>query len=114
MKLKAQKKAPEVRKCKTHVVSMPWRKNDPSVETGVYIMRHMETYFGGRDKDWQCGFSANGTKNLEIYRIKVANALLTSPHNSVRDTNVSNAAKFWKERPPRFNFEKWVEEYGLD
>ena len=106
MKLKANQKAAEVRKCKTHVVAMPWRKNDPSVETGVYIMRHMETYFGGRDKDWQCGFSANGTKNLEIYRMKVANALLSSTHNSERDTNVSYAAKFWKERPPKFNFDK--------
>ena len=46
--------------------------------------------------------------------MKVTNALLSSTHNSERDTNVSYVAKFWKERPPKFNFEKWVKEFGLD
>ena len=47
--------ATQVRKCNAHVVTMPWRNNSGTVDTGVYVMRHMETYFGEREKDWECG-----------------------------------------------------------
>ncbi|XP_047948906.1 uncharacterized protein LOC125194683 [Salvia hispanica] len=54
-KSKVPKMATQVRKCNAHVVTMPWRNNSGTVDTGVYVMRHMETYFGEREKDWECG-----------------------------------------------------------
>ena len=43
--------AAQVKKCSAHVVTMPWRNISGTVDTGVYVMRHMETYFGENEKD---------------------------------------------------------------
>ena len=74
----------------------------------------METYFGEREKDWEYGLSAKGTKSLGILRIKFATALLTSPHNSKGATNQMQATRHCIDRSSKFSFEKWVENYGLE
>ncbi|XP_042024270.1 uncharacterized protein LOC121771533 [Salvia splendens] len=112
-KCKETKMADLVRSCTTNVVSMPWRNNVVTMENGVYVMRHMETYFGEKEKDWDCGLSAKGTKGLEMCRIKIARTLLTCAHNTRGSANQNKATKYWRERPAKFNFERWVENYGL-
>ena len=106
--------AAQVRKCSAHVVAMPWRNNSATVDTGVYVMRHMKTYFGEREKDWDCGLTGKGMESLELLRMKFATALLTSPHNSKTGTNQTQATKHWMNRPLKFSFEKWVENYGIE
>ncbi|XP_042030016.1 uncharacterized protein LOC121776937 [Salvia splendens] len=50
-KLKVQKMVAQVRKSSIYVMTMHWRNNICTMETGVYVMRHMETYFGEREKE---------------------------------------------------------------
>ncbi|XP_042024186.1 uncharacterized protein LOC121771466 [Salvia splendens] len=57
-KCKETKLSDLVRSWTTNVVTMPWRNNVVTMENGVYVMRHMETYFGEKEKDWDCGLSA--------------------------------------------------------
>ena len=114
VKSRVPKMAAQLRNCNTNVVSMPWRNNNNTIDTWVYVMRHMETYFGEREKEWECGLSAKGTKGLEMLRIKFATALLTSPLNSKGGSNQTQATKHWIDRPSKFNFERWVENYGLN
>ncbi|XP_042035406.1 uncharacterized protein LOC121781786 [Salvia splendens] len=111
---KVPKMATQVRKCRTHVVTMPWRNNNFIDEASIYVMRHMETFFGEREKVWDCGLNANGTKNLEMFRIKYARTLLTCAYNTRGGDNQKQATHFWKEKLVEFNFENWVDQYGLD
>ncbi|XP_042065347.1 uncharacterized protein LOC121808840 [Salvia splendens] len=112
-RFKVPKMAAHVLKCRTHVVTMPWRNNNVIDEGGIYVMRHMETYFGEREKDRECGLSASGTKSVEMFRIKYARTLLTCIYNTRGGDNQKKATRFWKEKPKNFNFENWVEGYGL-
>ncbi|XP_042049708.1 uncharacterized protein LOC121795270 isoform X2 [Salvia splendens] len=112
-KCKDSRMADLIRGCTTHVVAMPWRNNLSIMEDGMYVMRHLETYFGEKDKDWDCGLTAKGSKSLEMFRIKFARVLLTSPYNVRGAANQKQATKFWRDKPKNFNFEKWVENYGL-
>ena len=84
------------------------------IVTATKQPRHMETHFGDREKDWECGLSAKVTKSLEMLWVKFATALLTSPHNSKGATNQTQATRHWIDRPSKFSFEKWVENYGLE
>ncbi|XP_042006343.1 uncharacterized protein LOC121755121 [Salvia splendens] len=112
-KCKDSRMADLIRGCTTHVVALPWRNNLSIMEDGMYVMRHLETYFGEKDKDWDCGLTAKGSKSLEMFRIKFARVLLTSPYNVRGAANQKKATKFWRDKPKNFNFEKWVENYGL-
>ncbi|XP_042038175.1 uncharacterized protein LOC121784058 [Salvia splendens] len=111
---KVPKMASQVRQCRTNLVAMPWRNNNVIDEGGIYVMRHMETYFGEREKDWECGLSASGTKSVEMFRIKYARTLLTCMYNTRGGENQKKATRLWKEKPKKFSFENWVALYGLD
>ena len=37
-------------------LEMSWRTEDNCIDSGVYLMRHMETYMGSALKNWKCGF----------------------------------------------------------
>ncbi|XP_042043886.1 uncharacterized protein LOC121789504 [Salvia splendens] len=113
-KCKVPKMETQIRKYTTHMVTMSWRNNIVSMETGVYVMRHMETYFGEREKEWECGFNAKGGKSLDMLRIKFAKTLLICAHNTRGAINQAVATWHWKGKPTKFNFDKWVDQYGLD
>lgn len=108
--------AKRIRKFSTNLVPLPWRTLLNPADAGVYVMRHMETFFGDSQKDWECGLNAKGakgSKNLGMLRIKYMRSMLTCAHNIRGKINQTHATRHWKERPARFNFEKWFEEYGL-
>ncbi|PWA71630.1 ulp1 protease family, C-terminal catalytic domain-containing protein [Artemisia annua] len=42
-------------------LEMSWRTEDNCIDSGVFLMRHMETYMGSALKNWKCGF-----KNEEL------------------------------------------------
>ncbi|KAG6430232.1 hypothetical protein SASPL_108295 [Salvia splendens] len=65
-KCKDSRMADLIRGCTTHVVAMPWRNNLSIMEDGMYVMRHLETYFGEKDKDWDCGLTAKGSKSNQV------------------------------------------------
>ncbi|XP_042011735.1 uncharacterized protein LOC121760177 [Salvia splendens] len=111
---KVPKMAAQVRKCRTHVVTMPWRNSNLIDEGRIYVMRHMETYFGESEKDWECGLGPSGTKSVEMFRIKYARTLLTCIYNTRGGDNQKKATRFWKEKPAKFKFENWVDLYGIE
>ncbi|KVI06841.1 Peptidase C48, SUMO/Sentrin/Ubl1, partial [Cynara cardunculus var. scolymus] len=56
-------KAYEMLQLQPEIVDMDWRTKKNFVDCGVFAMRHMETFFGSKSKDWKCGLVKEGTKN---------------------------------------------------
>lgn len=114
VKFRRPKLAGLIRKCSTHLLSMPWRGHFSKVDSGVYLMGHMKTFFREKDKEWECGFTAWSTKSVEMSRIKFNTTLLPFEQNIRGKVNQIATTKHRKEKPSKFTFEKYVQIYGLE
>lgn len=75
---------------------MPWMDDDNKVDSGVFAMRHMETFMGQRVKDWDSGLARNSVKNLQELRVKYCKVLLTCEANILRKEILSRIADWFK------------------
>ncbi|KAL2893797.1 DNA-directed DNA/RNA polymerase mu [Bienertia sinuspersici] len=73
------KKPKDVKKFKVRVVEMPWRNNENDMDSGIYTMRHMETFHG--KIRWNCGLSPNNFEYLTKLRMWYCVELLTHDSN---------------------------------
>lgn len=78
------------------MLEMPWKDDENKVDSGVFAMRHMETYMGQRVKDWDTGLARNSVKNLQELRVKYCKVLLTCEANLLRKEILSSIAKWFK------------------
>ncbi|KAL1808883.1 hypothetical protein ACET3Z_025873 [Daucus carota] len=68
-------------------IEMEWQTNDNVVDCGIFVMRHMETYMGGRRIPW-AGTLQNekvGKNQMEKLRKIYCHQMLTSPLNEKRE-----------------------------
>nr|KAJ0195054.1 hypothetical protein LSAT_V11C700375380 [Lactuca sativa] len=80
-------------------LTMPWRKIYNKVDSGVFAMRHMESYFGEKGSKWKCGLPKEGgsqEKIMEKLRMKYAATILTSEINTKRDDVLKAAYEYQK------------------
>lgn len=77
-------------------LAMPWRDKENKVDSGVFAMRHMETYMGQRVRDWNIGLMANSAKALQELRVKYCRVLLATEANHVRKTNMDHVVAWFK------------------
>ncbi|KAG6433577.1 hypothetical protein SASPL_105191 [Salvia splendens] len=70
-----------IKKSPYKVVPLDWATSTHKEDSGIYLMRHMETYFGRKGREWNIGFSPRGTKILQILRGRYCEAMLTSRSN---------------------------------
>ncbi|GKB70066.1 hypothetical protein Tco_0931478 [Tanacetum coccineum] len=67
---------------------MKWRTNENEFDDGVFLMSHMDNYFGEDESKWEYGFckeSKDQTKQLKFLRSKFAARILLSENNSFKD-----------------------------
>lgn len=69
---------------------MPWRDEENKVDSGVFAMRHMETYMGHRVKYWDNGLAENSDKTLQVLRVKYCKVLLSCDANNLSKENMSH------------------------
>ncbi|KAL6514904.1 hypothetical protein OROGR_020483 [Orobanche gracilis] len=56
-----------------------------SVDSGVYLMRHMEMFMGDASAKWETGISVKATKQIATLRICYCGELMCWEHNIVKD-----------------------------
>nr|GFA11641.1 hypothetical protein [Tanacetum cinerariifolium] len=69
-------------------MKMIWRTNEDEFDSGVFLMSHMDNYFGQYEIKWEYGFckeSKEQTKQLKFLRSKFAAKILLSENNSYKD-----------------------------
>ncbi|KVI01742.1 hypothetical protein Ccrd_019979 [Cynara cardunculus var. scolymus] len=74
-----------------------WQFRENTVDAGVMLMRHMETFFGGDVMKWECGLYKEGTKQkrqLKDLRTKYCSKMLLSDENIRKTSIVSDVERF--------------------
>ncbi|GJU50201.1 ulp1 protease family, C-terminal catalytic domain-containing protein [Tanacetum coccineum] len=69
-------------------LKMKWRTCENELDNGVFLMSHMDNYFGEAENKWEYGFckeSKEQTKQLKFLRSKYAARILLSENNSYKD-----------------------------
>ncbi|KAL2942714.1 Neutral protease NprE [Bienertia sinuspersici] len=68
----------EICNFKTKTLKMKWRSNDNYDDCGVYLLKHMETYHGEKDIEWENGLQLNNVDQIEHDGItkKLKNAMV--------------------------------------
>ncbi|KAL1564504.1 hypothetical protein AAHA92_06834 [Salvia divinorum] len=115
MRYERQKQAVIIKKAELHVVPKSWRTKVQGPDCGVYLMRYMETYFGIKDKDWDCGLTIRSSKALEMLRVKFCKVMLAADVNIRSSLNITAAKDHWKisNKNGKINFDDFLASYGL-
>ncbi|KAL3613680.1 hypothetical protein CASFOL_041754 [Castilleja foliolosa] len=90
-------KADRVANSLTFRPPMEWRDDTNQVDSAIYTMRHMETYFGEPLKEWTDDFS-NRDKQIQLFRARYCAAILCDVANKKAKDNLSNATKYCKQK----------------
>ncbi|KAL6521476.1 hypothetical protein OROGR_018045 [Orobanche gracilis] len=62
-----------------------------SVNSGVYLTRHMEMFMGDASAKWETGISVKSTKQIATLRIRYCGKLMCWEHNIVKDQVLTKA-----------------------
>ncbi|PWA35976.1 ulp1 protease family, C-terminal catalytic domain-containing protein [Artemisia annua] len=82
-------------------LEMSWRTEDNCIDSGVFLMRHMETYMGSALKNWKCGFKneeLNQQNQIYELRKKYTSKILKSDIN-VNKKNVLYEVDEYRYKP---------------
>ncbi|KAF5787718.1 putative Ulp1 protease family catalytic domain, papain-like cysteine peptidase superfamily [Helianthus annuus] len=95
--------ASKLRKCEPKILEMPWRTVNNSVDCGIFVMRHMETYKCTTIKDWKpkCGLAGESEyqkTQLVDLRMKYLAKILLSDIN-IRKGVVISEVREYSKRP---------------
>lgn len=74
----------DIEKLMPERLHIDWATSGNIVDTGVFTMRHMETWMGKTDVKWDCGLSIERKKiksKIAVLRKKYAAAILSSESN---------------------------------
>ncbi|KAL3633265.1 hypothetical protein CASFOL_022792 [Castilleja foliolosa] len=92
-------KADRVANSLTFRPPMAWRDDTNQVDSAIYTMRHMETYFGQPPKQWTADFSnSDRRKQIQLFRARYCAAILCDVANTKGKDNLSNATKYCKQK----------------
>lgn len=61
------KKLKKIQKAEPKRILMPWRINKRTIDSAVFVIRHMESYTGGGWSNWDAGF-ARGDENVSVIK----------------------------------------------
>nr|XP_017240908.1 PREDICTED: uncharacterized protein LOC108213610 isoform X2 [Daucus carota subsp. sativus] len=85
-----------IRKLKPDYLKMSWQTVYNSIECGIFLMRHMET-FKGDVKNWEIDFVEEGNlqdNQIRRLRFKYGSAIFSSPANELREPIMKEAEDF--------------------
>ena len=94
------------------ILSLKWARSSNIKDCGVYLMRHMETYVGKKDSEWNVGFSAHNIKILQVLRGRYCYNLIASSYNNQRVPILEVADAWMEENKHKLNslnnkYKKW-------
>ncbi|KAL6572518.1 hypothetical protein OROMI_013476 [Orobanche minor] len=84
-------KAGLLEKSTLEIPTIKWGDRYNLVDSGVYLMRHIETFMGDISTKWSCGLSSKCDKQLVLLRIRYWAALINWSNNIVKDYILENA-----------------------
>ena len=101
-----------INKSSFNFVNLEWATTTNIKDCGVYLMRHMETYVGKKDSEWNVGFSAHNIKILQVLRGRYCYNLIESSYNNQRVPILEVADAWMEENKHRLNslnnkYKKW-------
>lgn len=91
--------ADELRRCTPTRLSMPWRTLKNTVDSGIFMMRHMETYKGTSINAWKCGLTAESeaqNSQLTDLRVKYVAKILLADINKHKEFVISEIRDYVK------------------
>nr|GMD36800.1 ulp1 protease family, C-terminal catalytic domain-containing protein [Ipomoea batatas] len=75
-------------------MTMKWRDANNTIDCGVYLMRHMESYAGQLGLGWDCGLVNGDQATLDRFRLQYIQDICTANINSHRTSNVARAIQY--------------------
>nr|GMC95618.1 uncharacterized protein LOC109155623 isoform X2 [Ipomoea batatas] len=78
-------------------MQMKWRDSTHSSDSGVYTMRHMESYFGQGVKEWSLGLQKGDRRPLSELRKRFAHNILMADIN-VHKVSIAKRAWAYKDK----------------
>ncbi|XP_057777600.1 uncharacterized protein LOC130996090 [Salvia miltiorrhiza] len=99
-----ERKANAVANSVEQVVKIKWADRGNTIESGVYLMRHLETFMGDGTQAWKCDVSSKRPQQFTRMRIRYCASILTWESNEVSDV-ANKASDNFKEmcEDPDFN-----------
>ncbi|KAL9665129.1 hypothetical protein QQ045_020540 [Rhodiola kirilowii] len=76
---------------------LPWATKKPNNSGAIFVMRDMETYFGGGLKVWKCGLRKEGNAQiaqLNLLRQRYLNEIVRFEQNTVRSEVMRKSAAY--------------------
>ncbi|KAG6405560.1 hypothetical protein SASPL_133150 [Salvia splendens] len=77
------KQVAALRNVEPTVLPIEWTTATNKVDSGVYLMRHMETFMGQKVNEWKCGLTPRSALSLQYLRAKMSKELLFGNSNAV-------------------------------
>lgn len=94
---KMMKKSAVVRKAKMVVMTVKWGNSSNAVDSGVYLMRHLEAFMGDTSHKWTCGMTINAPKKMNLLRVRYCATLIGWDLNFVKTVAISESEKYYKD-----------------
>ncbi|XP_042065500.1 uncharacterized protein LOC121809002 isoform X2 [Salvia splendens] len=69
----------------TRLLDLPWKTTQATNDSGVFMMRHMETYMGNPANLMTMGLQGVSVRLLQILRGRYCKAMLLAPFNDCRE-----------------------------
>ncbi|KAL3627721.1 hypothetical protein CASFOL_029084 [Castilleja foliolosa] len=79
-------------------LKLSWSDGANLIDSGVFTMRHLETYTGQTLKNYKCGLTAKNSEKLKVLRVKYCAAILSDEYNVLNEENVYAARAYYKSK----------------
>ncbi|XP_057802154.1 uncharacterized protein LOC131017418 [Salvia miltiorrhiza] len=89
-------KADAVSRTQLHLVKMKWADRKNTIDTGVYLMRHLETFMGDGSPSWKCGMSSSSPRLIGRLRVRYCARILDCEYNDAREGVLKGASEHYQ------------------
>ncbi|XP_057777884.1 uncharacterized protein LOC131020725 [Salvia miltiorrhiza] len=83
-------------KAKKFVVHIKWGNKSCMEASGIYLMRHIETYMGETPCNWVCGLPTNPERHLIRLRTRYCATMIGWTNNYVKDDVMRGASTYYQ------------------
>ncbi|KAL1558971.1 hypothetical protein AAHA92_09368 [Salvia divinorum] len=110
------KQASALRKVEPAVLPIQWTTATNKSNSGVYVMRHMETYMAQKVSDWKYGITSRSALSLQYLRAKISKALLFGNSNALMGDLMNRTHTCYEEAKKKgpVDVEKMIATYTKD
>ncbi|XP_057810729.1 uncharacterized protein LOC131025128 [Salvia miltiorrhiza] len=90
-------KAKSVANSKIHIVKLKWADNRNTLDTAIYLMRHLETFMGDISSNWKCDMYNASARQLSRMRVRYCSSIISWNENDKKKEIQETAAKEYHE-----------------